>query len=237
MILRAFFFIAVMLGVVGPVEATTAGTPPPDILVAKLAANGSLAWMTPEGVGVAGLDGTGGANVIAYDGSEVRQLRRVTPEGDVDPDIALPDTIRYPRGVYGPHAGRLLVTSYDGPGPITFSSLDAEGNVLASRYLQSRVLDDSRLGLLVTVDSHAGAAAEWIDPASLETRARFRFAVDGTMDESIGYDPQSWHLLADGSVYGADAHFNAWRLIEPRLARFSAPGYTPTELIYRNGFD
>ncbi len=224
----------------GPAPCDIGTCPPsplPSYIVAKLAADGSLAWLTPEGVGVAGFDDAGGANVIAYDGSELRQLRRVTPDGEVEPDIALPDSIRYPQAVYGPHAGRLLLVSYDGPGPATFSSLDAEGHVQASRYLQSRVLDDSPLGLLVTVDSDAGAAAEWIDPVSLETRARFRFAVDGTIDESIGYDPQSWHLLADGSVYGADAHFDAWRLIEPRLARFSAPGYTPTELIFRNGFD
>lgn len=212
---------------------------PHTYIVVKLAADGSLEWWTPQGVGFVGLDGAGGANVIASNDPDSLQLRRVTPDGDVLPDIALPTEIRNPRGVYGPHAGRLLLVWYNDPDYTTFTSLDLDGNVLANRDLSrsTMVLDDSPLGLLATTEPFNATSAQWIDPVSLETRARFRFAVAGATDESTHFYPDSWHLLADGSVYGADAHFNAWRLTEPRLARFSSPGFVPTELIYRNGFD
>lgn len=66
-----------------------------------------------------------------------------------------------------------------------------------------------------------------------DARARFAFTAGGTPYDDFG---NLWTVLDDGSVYGT-----AWTHCEifpiEKLARFSAPGASASNLIFRDSFD
>lgn len=213
--------------------------PPPNLSIARLDVDGDLVWLVSADYGVVDLQDDGGATAIVHDDDGFWHLLDVSPAGDVVTDVPLPELAGSLLGVYGPHANRIVAIIDRYPNGVALWSLGLDGQVLATRTLEvgTRIIDDSPLGLLAAVYPWSSHTAYWIDPVLLETHATFRFSAQQAPAGSITGYPDAWHLLTDGSVYGADSHRNVWSLREPRLARFTAPGYTPTELIYRNGFD
>jgi hypothetical protein len=213
--------------------------PPPNLSIARLDADGDLLWRVSVNGGVVDLHDDGGAVAIVHHDGGLWRLLDVSPAGEVTTGAALPDLPGSLIGVYGPHENRIVVAINAYSDGVVLWSLGLDGQLLATRSMEIgiRVIDDSPIGLLAAVNPRYAHAAHWIDPVSLETRATFRFTGQQTASESFAAAGDIWHLLTDGSVYGADSHRTEWDLFEPRLARFTAPGYTPTELIYRNGFD
>lgn len=213
--------------------------PPPNYSIARLSADGELDWSVSFASGRAALDDEGGAYAVVSDEEGLWHLRRVAANGSIATDIALPEITGTLIGAYGPIADRVLIVTYLYPDTTKLHLLDEGGNTLATRNMQDgmRVIDDSPLGLLVSESPNRSPSLEWIDPVSLETRATFRFSDEDVVDGSVFTHVDTWRLLSDGTLYGTDTRRNGWGLLEPRLARFSAPGYAPTQLIFRNGFD
>jgi outer membrane protein assembly factor BamB len=211
--------------------------PPPYELLARLTSNGALAWSTPPAwnYGVTLFDETGASNVVAIADDGNLHLQRVDSAGNTTADIALTDVTGNVRGLFGPYAGRLLLATDSGDA-FRLWSIGADGSVLASRALDAgtSVRTDSPLGLLVWNRLDSPSLTQWIDPVTLETRASFRLPSEEPILDS---PTQPWQLVSDGSIYGAQRFRDSSGLALARLARFTAPGYTPTGLIYRNGFD
>lgn len=211
--------------------------PPPHDLLVRLTTDGALDWATSlaeTGVTTA-LHDTGEVSLVARAEDGTLHLRRVAADGNMTADIALTDVTGVTEGLFGPYAGRLLLATNSGDA-FRLWSIGTDGGVLASRELDPYTLvrTDSPLGLLVWSPVDSPSLTRWIDPISLETRANFQIYTDEVI---LDYSSRVWQLLSDGSVYGAQAFRDSVELVRARLARFTAPGYTPTELIYRNGFD
>jgi hypothetical protein len=113
--------------------------------------------------------------------------------------------------------------------------VDNVGHVVASQRNSPYgwILDAGAPGYLAVDASDTGVYAALLDPTSLAMRARFAFTAGGTPYDDFG---NLWTVLDDGSVYGT-----AWmhREIFPieKLARFSAPGASASNLIFRDSFD
>lgn len=211
--------------------------PPPPLAysIARLDSEGALLWHVAGG-GAAALDSQGGAHIIATGLDDSKYLRRVTPAGEVRPGILLQGleyADRWPRVfVHGPHAGILALRVTSQPHVTTFWSIDLAGHVLATRRFDedAYVLDDSPLGLVVRAFDTGPAVAQWLDPASLETRAYFH-VLHEEAEGPAGFGAA--RLLRDGTLYGAIAVPGTGEVPDTVLARFIAPGFTAPERRHR----
>lgn len=216
---------------------------PPFFALARLAPNGSLAWMyqVPEGNGVAALDDRGGANIVVGD-LEHFYLRHVDASGQPQADIVLAGIDRSMHTVQellGPQQDRLLLVTRSYPDGTTLWSIDTAGSVLARRDLERTSyglgIDDAQPGFLITGDWTVSSGSDLIDPVTLQTLATFRF--DDTPYVEDRPNTKMWRILDNGTVFGTDYQNNTSGLLQARVARFTAPGSAQSKLIFRDEFD
>lgn len=207
--------------------------PPPRIYdIARLGPDGGLRWQV-GGVGVPVLDAQGGADIVVvdvYNQEPPQFLRRVTPAGEVEADVALSGISGRLRGVYGPHAGRVVIRTVDESDAYSLWSLDRAGNLLASRTFDANVVVlESAQGFLVKDPDADPSCLQWIDPGSLRPRACFRF--DQAAAPYAGFDQAQ--LLGVGilyATYSAPTDDAQSRIV---LARFDAPALDAAERRHR----
>jgi hypothetical protein len=199
---------------------------PPVVLVyllAPLDRDGNLRWHVAGSAGIPLFDPQGGADIVGvdyYNEEGPRFLRRVTPDGEVAPDIALTGITGRLISAHGPHAGHELIVTSEIEGEMLWS-IDRAGNVLASHALEHRiaVLDESARGLLAWQSAGDPACMLRIDPLSLRVTACFRLE-ESAEPYSV---PNASRLLDDGSLYASfavPANGDDARIV---LARFDAP--------------
>lgn len=181
------------------------GTCPPDIAVYRLdrlASDGDLLWQVEGGGGLPLPDAQGGVDILGLGVNyrdPPRYLRRVTPAGEIGPDVALSGIDGELHNAYGAHADRVTLLTIDENDTNKLWSLDRAGNAVASRRFESHiyVVDNSPLGLLVEMSDGDPSCLWWIDPLTLQSRACFR--LDQAADSYGGFGgPQ---FLTDGTLY------------------------------------
>ncbi|TCO43276.1 hypothetical protein [Dokdonella fugitiva] len=216
------------------------GCPPFYVTVLHIAQDGDLIsrrelpeTYAPSIAAAVGADGDTVA--ILPHGDDPMTLRRIHLDGSVDADIPLDEAgggFR-PEFIAALDDGSWLVGAYPwaSGGSDTLWRIDAQGHVLATRH-EARYLTDvesTAYGIfgMRLVDPGVEDAV-LLDPLSLADRARF---YNGT---GVTYGPRPWRMLDDGSVYGT--------ITLPQgdiqaVARYSVPGTTPSDVIFRNAFD
>jgi len=216
------------------------GCPPFYVTVLRIAQNGELISRRelPETYApsiATAIDANGDTVAILPHGDDPMTLRRIHVDGSVDADIPLDE----PGGGFRPEFiaalddGSWLLEAYPwaSGGSDTLWRIDAQGHVLATRHEAPYLTDveSTAHGIfgMRLVDPGVEDAV-LLDPLSLADRARF---YNGT---GLPNGPRPWRMLDDGSVYGT--------ITLPQsgiqaIARYSVPGTTPSDVIFRNAFD
>lgn len=216
------------------------GCPPFYTTVLRLAADGALLWRyqfpelyAPELTAALAADGRAAAVLPAtpYTDGALR-LRTIDADGNAGDDVSLTEVDLYVRSLHllaAPDGGWLLST-YADDGQVSYWLLDGGGHVRVERRNGpfAYLLQATAAGFLASEPIGADSlGAVLLDPATLATSARpYRGSGDW---------PSRWFLLDDGSLYGA-----IWlpqRGGYQAVARFSAPGTTPSDVIFRYGMD
>lgn len=216
------------------------GCPPFYVTVLRIAQNGELISRRelPETYApsiAAAIDANGDTVAILPHGDDPMTLRRIHVDGSVDADIPLAE----PGGGFRPEFiaalddGSWLLEAYPwaSGGSDTLWRIDAQGHVLATRHEAPYLTDveSTAHGIfgMRLVDPGVEDAV-LLDPLSLADRARF---YNGT---GVTYGPRPWRMLDDGSVYGT---ITLPQSGVQAIARYSVPGTTPSDVIFRNAFD
>lgn len=216
------------------------GCPPFYVTVLRIAQNGELISRRelPETYApsiATTIDANGDTVAILPHGDDPMTLRRIHVDGSVDADIPLDE----PGGGFRPEFiaalddGNWLLEAYPWASGAsdTLWRIDDQGHVLATRHEAPYLTDveSTAHGIfgMRLVDPGVEDAV-LLDPLSLADRARF---YNGT---GLPNGPRPWRMLADGSLYGT--------ITLPQgdiqaIARYSVPGTTPSDGIFRNAFD
>lgn len=216
------------------------GCNPHYVTILNLAADGTLRWryQFPESDAAVVLNDDGSAVAVLYprdDGSP--RLRYIDALGEVTPDILLTGITPWtnPQKVLpGPMGSHLLFVD----GGFTWHEelwrLDVDGNSIAMRPADSFfgwTLAPNPSGYLA-----AGAAnnAELLASDTLATRAYFRVFPSSSGE---GTGPWTWRALDDGSVYSVFFRELPSGSYQMGVARFSVPGSSAADLLFRDGFN
>jgi hypothetical protein len=213
------------------------GCPPFYVTVLRLAANGDLVsrYEFPEPYAPwipAALDASGNAAGILSTATALR-IRMIDVAGGVhEVDIAGLDDLR-PVLLTSVSPGRwwLEAESNSGSGDLTHALVDDNGALLIERHDGSYawLSQATPFGLFnIGPQTEDTEYAALLDSTTLAERVRF---YNGS---GLTYGPRPWNVADDGSVYGTitlpQSGLSA-------VARYSVPGTTPSDLIFRNAFD
>lgn len=215
------------------------GCPPFFTTVLRLAADGTLLWRYefpeiygPEVTAAMAADGRVAAVLPANPNiKSPLRMRMIDAHGNPSDDVPLTEVdfnVNSGHLLAAPD-GRWLLSTYADDGQISYWLIDDSGHVgverrngpfayelqaTAAGYLASESISADTLGAVL------------LDPTTLATRAR---PYNGS-----GTGPNRWRLLDDGSLYGA---ISLPLRGSQAVARFSAPGTTPSNVIFRYGMD
>ncbi len=220
------------------------GCPPFYLTVLRLASDGTLVWryQFPETYAPwisAALGADGGAVAVlppsGVDGSSRLSMRTIDRFGHASADISLTeiDADVQPAVLVTALNEHWLLSTESYAGEQVDWLLDANGHVSVQRRNgpYSWFFQTSAVGYLANEPISADVEnVLLLDPQTLADRARF---YNGTGTGIV--DSRRWRVLDDGSVYGT--------IILPQsgsfqtIARYSAPGGTLSDVIFRNGLD
>jgi hypothetical protein len=217
----------------------TVGCDPFYVTVQRISMNGDLLsrYEFPEAYAPwipTAIDANGNAAGLLSTASSTLRIRTIAIDGSVrEADIAgMHDNFR-PALLASASPGRwwLQADSYSGTGALEQAVIDDDGNLLVERDDGSYAFFAQPTPFGIFVDGPEGGESEYVallDPAALSERARF---YNGSGPR---YGTQPWSFADDGSVYGT--------ITLPQsglqaIARYSVPGATPSDVIFRNAFD
>lgn len=217
------------------------GCPPLYTTVLRLGADGILLWRyqfpelyAPDVTAALAANGRAAAVLPAIDSNGVLRLRTIDADGNAGGDVALTEVDPFVRSVHLLAApdGRWLLSTYpeDGGSDMSYWLLDDSGHVRTEHRSGpfAYLLQATAVGYLANEPIGAdGMGAVLLDPTTLAVSAR---PYNGS-----GAGPHRWFLLDDGSLYGAISL--PFRGGYQAVARFSAPGGVPSEVIFRDGLD
>ncbi len=214
------------------------GCPPFYVTIQRIAQSGDLAWRYefPEPYAPwipAALDADGNAAGILWSATSLK-IRSIDADGTVhEADIP---------GIDSDHRASLLAAVSPGrwwlqaesnfePGDMVQAIVDEDGLLLAERHdgAYAWLAQSTPFGVFVHgPDLAPEEHVALLDSTSLAERARFHVGAG----QPTG--PHQWSFADDGSVYGTitlpQSGLSA-------VARYSVPGTTPSDLIFRNAFD
>lgn len=215
------------------------GCPPFFTTVLRLAADGTLLWRyqfpelyAPEVTAALAADGRVAAVLPANPNiKDSLRMRMIDAHGNAGDDVSLTEVDLNVRSMHLLAApdGRWLLSTYTDDGEMSYWLLDDSGHVGIERRNGpfAYQLQATAAGYLATESTSANTSgAVLLDPITLAASAR---PYSGS-----GRGPNRWFLVDDGSLYGAIAL--PLRGNEA-VARFSAPGTTPSDVIFRYGMD
>jgi hypothetical protein len=215
------------------------GCPPFYTTVLRLAADGTLLWRyqfpelyAPELTVALAADGRAAAVLPStpYTDGALR-MRTIDADGNVGDDVSLTGVDLYVSSVHLLAApdGRWLLTTYADDGHMSYWLLDDSGHVRTEHRNGpfAYLLQATAAGFLASEPIGADSlGAVVLDPVTLAASAR---PYNGS-----GAGPNRWVLLDDGSLYGA---ISLPQRGSQAVARFSMPGATPSDVIFRYGMD
>lgn len=205
---------------------------PPSFFITRIAADGLPLW----GVAIYGsvhLEPDGGATVVTRDAEYRYYLRRVTADGEVEPDILLDGIVGEDWiGLVGRYGDRLVLYRRTPADVTTLWVADESGNVLVTRTFDEdiRVSGISPLGIFVG-RYDARDADLMLDPETLETRAYFRFSTADAGTDGVYFNGGS--ILPDGSLYAIRFERTPGQDAQRTLGRFILPGFTAADRHHR----
>ena len=213
--------------------------PPFYVTVLRIAQDGDLVarYEFPEPYAPwipAALDAKGNAAGIVSITNSTLRIRSIAADGSIhEADITSLDPYLQPALLTSVSPGRwwLEAESYSGSGDLTQALVDEQGALLAERHdgSYSWFSQTTPFGIFNKgPDGEESEYAALVDAATLAEYARF---YNGS---GLPYGTQPWAFADDGSVYGT--------ITLPQsglqaIARYSVPGTTPSDLIFRNAFD
>jgi hypothetical protein len=198
---------------------------PPSFFITRIAADGMPLW----GVAIYGsvhLEPDGGATVVTRDADYRYYLRRVTADGEVEPDILLDGIVGEDWvGLAGRYGDRLVLYRRTLADVTTFWVADESGNVLVRRAFDEdiRVAGISSLGIFMG-RYDARDADLMLDPETLETLAIFRFSSADAGADEVYFN--GGRILPDGSFYATRLERLGGTDFTQTLGRFILPGFT-----------
>jgi hypothetical protein len=215
------------------------GCPPFYTTVLRLAADGTLLWRyqfpelyAPEVTAAMAADGRVAAVLPANPNiNSPLRMRMIDAHGNASDDVPLTEVdFNVDSGhLLAAPDGRWLLSTYADDGEISYWLIDDSGHVGVERRNGpfAYELQATALGYLASESISADTlGAVLLDPVTLATSAR---PYNGS-----GAGPNRWRLLDDGSLYGA---ISLPLRGSQAVARFSAPGTAPSNVIFRYGMD
>lgn len=214
------------------------GCPPFYVTVLRITQNGDLvaSYEFPEPYAQwipAALDVKGNAAGIVWSANALR-IRSIDADGSVhESDIA---------GIDPDHEASLLTSVSPGhwwlqaesnfePGDLTQAVVDDKGVLLIERHDGAYAWLSQATPFGVFNKGLEGEKSEYAALVDAATLAEYAHFYNGS---GLPYGTQPWTFTSDGSVYGTitlpQSELQA-------IARYSVPGTTPSDLIFRNAFD